>query len=455
MRLQQQISLMFTALAAGILLVFMVIVYFSAYTNRLNEFYNILEKEGITKVNLLLEIQLDAATLQTIYKNNREILYEVEVAIYNANQELIYHDAVDIDFVKETPEMLQEIARKKKISFIQDRWQVIGFDYQHAEKQYFITAAAFDFYGFNKLENLRDTMLVSFFLGLAIIFLIGKYFSRKSLAPIAGIIQEAQKISASNLDLRIKEYNSRDELGQLAQTFNQMLERLEKSFDSQKQFVSYVAHELRTPLSSIIADLELNLDKERSAEEYKATMHEVLLDSKKVARLASTLLDFAKASYDRTEITIKPVRIDEVLLEASHQLQAKNPGYKIHMDFELELEEEDITVKGNNYLLGIAFYNLMENACKFSEFKSCDVSITSDLSGVMIKFRDRGIGIPDKEHADIFNPFFRGKNKDYSEGTGIGLTLVQKIIHQHDGEIRLESKIGQGSIFSIILPKAE
>ncbi|PSL03492.1 HAMP domain-containing sensor histidine kinase [Cecembia rubra] len=455
MRIQQQISLMFTALAAGILLVFMGIVYFSAYTNRINEFYNILEKEAITKANLLLETQLDAGTLQTIYRNNREILYEVEVAIYDAGQKLIYHDAVDIDFVKETPEMLLEIGRKKKINFIQDKWQVIGFVYQQAEQQYFITAAAYDFYGFSKLENLRDTMLVSFFFGLAIIFLIGKYFSRKTLAPIAGIIKEAQNISASNLDLRIQEYNSKDELGQLAQTFNQMLERLEKSFDSQKQFVSYVAHELRTPLSAIIADLELSLDKERTAQEYQATIKDVLSDSQKVARLASTLLDFAKASYDRTEITFKPVRVDEILLEASHQLQAKNPGYKIQLDFVGDLEEEDITVKGNNYLLGIAFSNLMENACKFSEDKCCDVSISSFLSGVMIKFKDRGIGISEEDQEEIFNPFFRGKNKDYSNGTGIGLTLVQKIIHQHDGEIRLDSKTGQGSIFSIILPKAE
>ncbi|WP_304517080.1 HAMP domain-containing protein, partial [Cecembia rubra] len=279
---------MFTTLAAGILVVFMGIVYFSAYTNRLNEFYNILEKEAITKANLLLETQLDAATLQTIYRNNREILYEVEVAIYDAGQELIYHDAVDIDFVKETPEMLQEIAKKKKISFIQAKWQVIGFEFKHADYQYIITAAAYDFYGFSKLENLRNTMLVSFILGLAIIFLIGKYFSRKSLAPISGIIQEAQKISASNLDLRIQQYNTKDELGLLAQTFNQMLERLEKSFDSQKQFVSYVSHELRTPLSAIIADLEWSLDKERTVEEYKSTIQEVLADSQKVAKLAST-----------------------------------------------------------------------------------------------------------------------------------------------------------------------
>jgi signal transduction histidine kinase len=446
---------MFTALAAGILLLFIGIVYFSAYTNRLNEFYNILEKEAITKANLLLDTQLDAETLQTIYRKNREILYEVEVAIYNSRMDLIYHDAVDIDFVKETPEMLQEISNKKKIRFIQDQWQVIGLDFEFDQEHYIITAAAYDFYGFNKLENLRDTMLVSFFLGLAIIFLIGKYFSRKSLAPIAGIIREAQNISASNLDLRIQEYNSKDELGQLAQTFNQMLERLEKSFDAQKQFVSYVAHELRTPLTAIIADLELSLDKERTKEQYRQTIEEVLSDSQKVARLASTLLDFAKASYDRSEIHFKPVRVDEVLLESSQQVMQKNPAYRIHLDFEGDVEEEAITVWGNSYLLGIAFSNLMENACKFSEDKSCEISIAAGPSGVRIKFRDKGIGIPKEEQEDIFKPFFRGKNKGYTEGTGIGLTLVQKIIQQHNGEISLASETGKGAIFTLSLPNVK
>lgn len=453
MSIQQRISILFTAITAGILLVFMLIVYFSANQNRKSEFYEILQKEALTKVNLLLDVKLDANTLQTIYRKNREVLYEVEVAIYNQNQQLLYHDAVDIDVVKETPQLFADIQNRKVVKFSQDRWQVIGQLIELEGEPYFVTAAAFDAYGYRNLENLRNTMLVAFFLGLAIIYFIGRYFSKKTMAPIMGMISEAQKISASNLDLRLQVPKKNDELGVLAQTFNQMLERLEKSFDSQKQFVSYVSHELRTPLSVIIAELELSQNKKRSKEEYKDTIEMALADAKKLAKLSSTLLDFAKASYDRSEVNFRVVRIDELLLDASQELQLTNHEYRIDLDFEGDFEEEDITVLGNSYLLIIAFKNLMENSCKYSHSKACKCSISIAENLVQVAFKDDGVGIPAVEIEEIFNPFFRGKNKSVSKGTGIGLALVKRIISLHNSEILVKSTVGKGSIFTIYMPK--
>ncbi|MBW3469330.1 sensor histidine kinase [Arthrospiribacter ruber] len=453
MSLQQRISLLFTAISAGILLVFMLIVYFSANQNRKVEFYEILQKEAITKVNLLLETRLDARTLQTIYRENREILYEVEVAIYNEDYELLYHDAVDIDFVKETPDMFGRIESEQIIKFVQDKWQVIGQLVTLEGKQYFVTAAAFDAYGYRNLENLRNTMLFSFALGLAIIYLIGWYFSQKALAPIRGMISEAQKISASNLDLRLQVPKHRDELGVLAETFNEMLERLEKSFDSQKQFVSYISHELRTPLSVIIAELELSQNKKRSKDEYRETIELVLADAKKLAKLSSTLLDFAKAGYDKSEINFKAMRVDEILLDASQELQALNQGYRVDLDFKGEFDEDDITVLGNSYLLAMAFKNLMENACKYSLDQTCRCSISTTKQAVQIAFKDNGVGIEATDMEEIFNPFYRGTNRNISEGTGIGLALVKRIANLHEAQIIVESKKGDGSLFTFILPK--
>ncbi|PRY89723.1 sensor histidine kinase [Mongoliibacter ruber] len=452
MSIQQRISILFTAITAGILLVFMLIVYFSANQNRKSEFYEILQKEALTKVNLLLDVKLNANTLQTIYRKNREVLYEVEVAIYNQNQQLLYHDAVDIDVVKETPQLFADIQDRKVVRFSQDSWQVIGQLIELEGEHYFVTAAAFDAYGYRNLENLRNTMLVAFFLGLAIIYFIGRYFSIKTMAPITGMISEAQKISASNLDLRLQVANNNDELGDLADNFNQMLERLEKSFDSQKQFVSYVSHELRTPLSVIIAELELSQSKKRSKEEYKDTVELTLAESKKLAKLSSTLLDFAKASYDRSEVNFREVRIDELLLDASQELQQTNREYRIDLDFEGDFDEEDITVLGNSYLLIIAFKNLMDNSCKYSENQSCKCRISIAENMVQVAFKDDGVGIPEDELEEIFNPFFRGRNKSVSKGTGIGLALVERIMTLHNSKILVKSTLGKGSIFTLYIP---
>lgn len=445
MNLKTRITLWFTALTVLILVVFMGIIYFSAYQNRLSEFYDILEKEAITKANLLLDTSLDAETLQTIYRKNREILYEVEVAIYDAEENLIYHDAVDIDFVKETPEMFEAIRQSRQLRFLQDNWQVLGFEYELGGQKYLITSAAYDYYGYNKLQNVRDTMIISLLLGLVLLVLLGFYFSKRMLRPVSEMIVEAEMISASNLHLRLRESNTKDELNQLAQTFNKLLERLEKSFDSQRQFVSYVAHEVRTPLAAMITELEWVLQKDRDVSEYQATIENILQDSHKLSKLTSDLLDFAKANYDRSEVKFKETRIDEVLLEASQQVQHENPEFKIEIEFGDSFEEQEISVEGNEYLLVLALKNLIHNACKFSKEKSCQVGVDVIGQLIQLKISDQGIGIPPKELSKIFDPFFRGSNKSFSKGSGIGLTLVKKIIDLHEGSLDVQSEVGKGT----------
>ncbi|SIS54626.1 HAMP domain-containing sensor histidine kinase [Belliella pelovolcani] len=449
MNIQQRITFLFTAVCAGILGIFMLVVYLSASKNRANEFYNILEKEAITKVNLLIETQLDSFTLQTIYRNNRKILYEVETAIYDDQYNLIYHDAVDIDFVKETPEMLSEILDAKRIQFTQEDWQVIGIVHHSKGMDYLVTAAAFDGYGFSKLNNLRSTMMITFIIGLVVIFMTGKYFSKNSLLPLSKMSEEARKISASNLDLRLKEGN--DEIGTMAKTFNAMLERLEKSFESQKQFVSYLAHEFRTPLAIIIGEVELSLSKPRQAEDYQQTLETVLKDSKKIAQLSESFLDLAKASYDKAEVNFQKVRLDECLIEASQKLQRNHANYRVELDLDESIDEGTITINGNSYLLSTAFRNLLENACKYSENNSCKVHITSIDKKCHISFSDQGVGISIDELDDIFKPFFRGSSRELSEGSGIGLYLVEKIIQLHEGKIFVDSEVGKGSTFTVIL----
>jgi len=447
MSIQQKISLLFTAISGSILFLVMGLVYFSAYQNRLQEFYNILEKEATTKANLLLETKLDAETLQTIYRNNREILYEVEVAIYDQQQLLVYHDAVDIDFVKETPEMLVQISHKQHVRFTQVVWQVIGMSMRHGGETYLITAAAYDGYGISKLENLRNTLLMAFLLGMLLIFFLGKYFARKTFEPLAKMTQEADNISATNLHLRLDEGKGKDELERMAITFNQMLERLEQSFDAQRQLVSYVAHELRTPLAASIAELEMSLEKESDKELYRNTLKNVLHDSRKLAKLATALLDVAKASMDRSEILFKPCAVDEILLDCSEQLMLAKPGYRVFLKIEEVEKENTFEIQGNPYLLSVAFTNLMENACKFSGNNTCWIDLRREAHIISLSFRDEGEGISPEELDKIFLPFFRGSSQNFQEGSGIGLALVEKIAKLHGARLEVKSVLGKGSSF--------
>lgn len=450
MKIRNRLSLLFTFITASILLVFASIIYLSAKENREKEFYASLKKEAITKANLFLNAKVNSKTLQNIYKNNRATLNEVEVAIYNTSFQLLYHDAVDIDVVKETKSMIGEIIQKKELQFYQKDWQVIGLKYNFEGKDYVITAAAYDEYGYKKLHNLLQSSIIVFIISILFLYIAGRFFSKKAFEPIVEMTNKAKKISATNLDLRLSSNESKDELSEMASTFNEMLNRLENSFDAQKHFVSNISHELRTPLSAIITELELSTSKDRTIKEYKTAIGYALNDAKKLAKLSNSLLDLAKASYDPSEIAFKSVRIDEVLLDARQQVQKSNPDYNVTIHFENDFENDNqILVNGNEYLLKVAFANLLENGCKFSENHQSRISISFIENKIVLDFSDNGIGILEEDLKHIFTPFYRGTNKTHADGNGIGLSLTKKIILLHKGTISVSSKKDLGSTFSV------
>ena len=453
MKIREKLSLLFTVLTATILIVFAAIIYYSAYKNRETEFYNRLKNEAITKAQLFFTAKVNSQTLQTIYKNNRKTINEVEVAIYDTTFYLLYHDAVEIDFVKETPQMIANIQKQKVLSFYQQDWQVVGILFLFEQKNYIIIATAYDQYGYRKMKYLRDTILIVLSCSIAIIYMTGRFFSTKVLFPVTEIVNKVRNISALNLDLRLNYSAGKDELSQLSNTFNQMLDRLEHSFNAQQQFVSNISHELRTPLSSIISELDLATHRERSISEYQLVIQNTLKDAQKLARLSNSLLDFAKASYDPSEISFREIRLDEVLLDARQQVQRQNSDYQIDIHYEWEFDNDnDISVRGNEYLLKVAFANLFENGCKFSLDKKSIVFINVKNENVILTFIDKGFGIVPEDIPHVFTPFFRGINKKYAEGNGIGLSLTKKIINLHNGNISVQSLPNEGSNFTIEIP---
>lgn len=450
MRIKTRLTLLFTLLVASILLVFASVIYWSSSKSREVEFYEELEKEAITKAKLFLEAQVKPTTLHKIYLNNSEIINEVEVAVYDYNFNLLYHDAEEIDRVKETKEMIGSIIDKGSLHYTQEDWQVIGMTYSFNDQNYIVTATAYDEYGYTKLQNLFVTIVVLVVISLLVIYFVGLFFAEKVLLPIKKMNDEVNQITATNLDLRISTEKNKDELGALANTFNEMLNRLENSFDSQKQFVSNISHELRTPLAAIIAELELALSKEQNQAYYIQTIENALNDSQKIVRLSNSLLDFAKASYDPTEIVFKSIRVDEVILDACQKLQKMDASYKFNFVIDESVtKEEMMMVHANPYLLEVALVNLLENACKFSEQKACTIQVKYEDYHLVVQVIDKGIGIAEEDLESIFVPFYRGKNQNYKEGNGIGLPLTNKIIKLHKGTLRVDSQVGEGTTFTI------
>ncbi len=455
--IRQRISIAFTLLTGAILLVFAAFVYVSSTARREALFYQLLRQEALSKASLFLEAKMPAATLQEIHRRTYQMVTDVEVAIYvDSAFTLLYHDDVKQDRVKETPDMLDSISDGRELSFyLADDWQVVGLRYVYAGHEYLITATAYDRRGYNSLRSLMQNMGFIFLASMGFIYAAGRYFSRKAFQPVVEMSEQAHRITARDLHLRLPEAKNkeqRDEVEELTHTFNLMLDRLAASFAAQSQFVAHLSHEIRTPLAAIIAELELSTLQERSNADYLRAIAAALNDAQRLSRLSTNLLNLAKAHYDPSTIAFRPLRADEILLEAQQQLQKAQPRYHIELLFSDNSDDEEPLLLGNEYLLRLAMLNLLENGCKFSSPPACTVALSVGQGQISVDFLDEGIGISAEDAEHLFTPFFRASNAQNAEGNGIGLALSHKIAQLHKGSIAFSPRPHGGSRFSLRLP---
>ena len=454
MKIRTALTLKNACATATVFLLCMVLIYAGSERTRRATFFYDLKREAVTKANLFLQHRVDAAIMQEIYLNNTKFIHEVEVAVYTPDFRMLYHDAVQNDIVKEDLSMIDDILQKREIEFFVGDYQAVGMVYLFEGEEYVVTAAAYDGYGHANLAELRRTLLVLLIVGLAMLAVVGWLLARAALRPIRGIVKETDEITASEISRRLPVKKEKDELGELCTTFNALLERLDVSFGSQKMFVSNVSHELRTPLAALIAGLDLSLQKERTGEQYRAAIAAALQDARRMTRLVDGLLNLAKADYQKERIKMEEIRLDELLLDVRECLLRARPDYRIHLLFEQEEADDDrlITVRGNLYLLSIAFSNLIENNCKYSADHASYVQISYWDKWTVLRFSDDGIGMSEADKQALFTLFYRGRQEQPVEGHGIGMALAQKIVRLHEGEIAVHSEQGKGTTFVVELP---
>jgi signal transduction histidine kinase len=350
-------------------------------------------------------------------------------------------------------------ARKSKgrIYFTQAKKDAIAFYYTDENAKFVIVAAAYDEAGNEKLRHLRMVLSLSFIGGIVISIIGGYFFSISLLHPIRRIADEVNEISARNLARRIRSSTgeTKDEWYYLSDTLNQLLNRLQESFEIQGRFIANASHELSTPLTSISSQLEVALQRVRTIEEYRQVIHSVYQDTRQMSKLTQTLLEFARASGTASGLDIELLRIDEILLRIPAEITKVNPLYSVTLDFDrLPEAEEALLVFGNEELLVTAIRNIVSNACKYSDDRHAIVRLSVGAKEIAIAVEDKGIGIASEDLEKIFQPFYRSDDGIAIPGFGLGLSLARRILHLHKGTILVDSIVGKGSIFSIALPIA-
>jgi signal transduction histidine kinase len=355
--------------------------------------------------------------------------------------------------LKEIDEIIGQVKSDREVVRRQDLYEVVGIPHTTGLYKFVVIGAAIDKDGLIHMKKLRIILLVVCLISLISFFIAGWFYSGRALKPISDVVSNVDDITITSLNLRVPEGNGTDEIGRLAITFNKMLERLETAFAMQKNFIANASHELRTPLTSINGQIEVLMMKDRSADEYKSVLGSVLEDIKSLIDLSNRLLLIARTSAEGPSSYSTKLRIDDIIWQSQEEMKKFNASFHINISPDSSVtDSEQIVVAGDEYLLKTAVSNIIENACKYSSDNSVDIKFGNTDKWVKVVFEDRGIGIPEEDIKKIFEPFYRGSNAISYPGTGIGLSLVNQIIKNHNGTINISSKIGQGTKIILLLP---
>ena len=349
-------------------------------------------------------------------------------------------------------EKLLKELKENTISFEEQNSYLISrikIDYSATQKVIIEVITTKDMLWAN-LENLL--YILSFIVPIILIFSVigGNFLIYKSFAPIEKVLSELKNISANDLSTRLKNPQNHDEINQLINEINNLLKRLESSFERISQFSSDASHELKTPLTIIKGELEIALRKDRSADEYKQSLKTSLEEVVVIEQTINDLLFLAKNEKDLINNNMEEILyFDEIIDESINEIKNFAKLHQIEIKFELL---DTVEFKGYSNLLKIAIKNILKNAIQFSHKNSLVIVKSYKENGFFnISIQDFGIGIEKNEQDKIFEKFYRtdkSRNKN-SGGTGLGMSIVKKIIDIHKGSIKIESFENIGTTITI------
>jgi len=279
------------------------------------------------------------------------------------------------------------------------------------------------------------------------------WIARRALAPVDRITMDARSITANNLSGRLAVPKAVDELRRLSETLNQMLDRIETSFKSIRQFTADASHELRAPMTLIHAAADFSLRRDRTREELHEGMERILRESKRTTALVDDLLLIARSDSDPAAFERNPIELSSLLADIA--MQARTLAQGKHIEIVSQIKAQSTVISGDELSIRRLFMALVDNAVKYTaEDGKVWISIDTEGKDAVIRIRDTGLGISREDLPRVFDRFWRAdKVRSRDEGgTGLGLAIAKGITERHGGTLSVESELGQGSTFFVRLP---
>ena len=454
MSLKRKIALSLSIAFSLIFGIMMFVIYVSFNDFRRDEFKLRFQKRLVFTVNFIEKANDFEREAPLFFDENSDnVLLNENIIILNAEKELVYSTLKDKKVTWDN-NLLESLDKEKTIYNEHSEPEIYAALRNIKGENYYILTSAQDVTGESKLAFLGYTLIFSYIISVVLIWFFSYYLVSKFLQPLEVLKNQISDTSVHRLTTDIILKNSNDEIGVLAKSFNLMTSRLDDVFQSQKDFNSSAAHEMRTPLTRMAFQLENLIQLENHSPKTKTTLQQMLQDVYQLSDLTKSLLLLSKFDKEGISSVYEEVRIDEVVFDAFESVHRNFPDFK--MDFQIDEESIDdsiLTVKGVKSLLEITFINLFKNAALYSDNQEVDISIKETDFRITVNVFSIGSTIPVEEREKLFEAFMRGSNSHNKTGSGLGLRIVKRILEYHKAEISYTSLSDKENLFTVIFNK--
>lgn len=439
----------YSTIVFGIVFFIASLIIFLAYYSKTQEsFFNNLKNTTLLSAIYYLEQDELSHTEHSLVKEEfRATILSKNVAIFNFSNQLSYGALVNDPVLTNT--ILSKTRTDKSHRFKAKDFFYYGIYYPDNQGDFVVYTRESTADFMNQMRSLILILCVVLVGGLLAIYFLSKYISNIAYKPLKNIVQQVNEVNYSNLENGIEVPKTNDELEELISTYNNLLIRLSETFLIQKNFINYVSHEFKTPLTAISGNLEVFAQKERSPEEYNQVVKEALKNVYKIENILSNLL--LLSGLKNTEKDASLFRIDEIIWNIYEALQDKLTELQTTLQININVNDfTKLEYKGNETLIHLALYNIVENAVKYSNSKPITIDLFLQNNRLKLSVEDQGKGISEEELAFIKQTFYRGKNVGEIKGSGIGLSLATIILEQHRIQFDITSQLEQGTVITLI-----
>ncbi|PRD55880.1 sensor histidine kinase [Sphingobacterium gobiense] len=439
MKLKHRLSLYSVVMFGVIMLVFSIVIYLSYYAQLERKEQQSLESKSLLAAIYYLEQDELSFLEHTNVKNQlHRTISRQHIVVFDSLNNVYNGDMRAPDEIPSS--FITDVRHMGNAFFKTDLFFYNGIFYPDNEGD-FVVITRESRTEFNaQMSSLFHILMAVFLFGILFIFLFSQYLSYIAYQPIIKIISQIKDRDSKNFNEPLSLTRTYTEIGDLVNTYNHFVKRIEKTFNVQKNFIDYVSHELRTPITALLGTLEVTKSKPRSVEEYERAitqLRQYTLD------LQTTLDQMMLLSGAKTNFELQPTRVDEVLWQLVENMVLY---HRAHIDVDLQVENNALlTVEGNDKLLELAIGNVLENAIKYSNNKMVKVMFREQGNKLVVSIIDQGIGIPQQDLQHIRQNFYRGHNTQKYQGKGIGLSMANIIFSLHQVEMEISSST-QGTI---------